>query len=115
MVVRLHGERPEPPLINVPGAGRLMLGMPALCMSQRQPPHELRQLAVGARQEQQVEMCGHQAIGQQARSASLYRLGQCLLECRVIVVPGEYFQVGVAAIQRMVNQAALGGSERSAH
>jgi hypothetical protein len=42
-----------------------MMGMPALGVSQSQPAHEEGQVSIVARPEQEVEVVGQQAVGQQ--------------------------------------------------
>ena len=58
-----HDIRLEPSLVEMTVTHRMMMGMPALRMHERQPAHEAREIAVLVRPEHQMPMIGHQAIG----------------------------------------------------
>ena len=115
MVVLLNGERLETPLIEVASAARSAKGVPALRVSQCQPAHELRQLAVLSRPDQQMPMVGHQAIGQKPRLRSFDSLSQHSLEGGIIAVRIEQLQLCNRAVQDVIDVASLGGSVRASH
>lgn len=62
MLITLHGKRLEAPLIDRPGSSRVMVGVPALGMGDRDPAQHFGQLAIVPWPEQQMSMIGHQAI-----------------------------------------------------
>ncbi len=64
MLVRLHGERLEPTLIEMNAAGRSVVRMPPLGLRHGEPAHAPGAVAILAGPEQDVEMVGHQAVSQ---------------------------------------------------
>ena len=115
MVVGLHGERFETSLVKVTGTGGAVMGMPALSVSQGQPLHELGEVTVAAGPKQEVEMIGHQAVGQQPHGVP----GHCFSQDRsnaakspVVLKDGE---PGVGPVERVINKSALGSAQRSSH
>jgi len=52
--VALHREVPEASLIEMAGAGGVVVGVPAFCVGVGQPGDELADLLVGARAEDEV-------------------------------------------------------------
>ena len=54
----------DAPLVEVPRAGRMAVRVPPLRVSEGQPAHEERQVAVSVGPEQEVEVIGHQAIAE---------------------------------------------------
>jgi hypothetical protein len=115
MVVRLHGERFEPALREVAGSGRVAVGVPALGVRHGEPAHERGEVAIGARPEQEMKVVGHHAIGQQPHVLTRDGLGEDSLECGVITVGLEEGQAGVAAVEGVVDEAALRRSSWSWH
>jgi hypothetical protein len=105
MVVRLHWERLESALIEVAGAGRVVVSVPSLGVRHGEPAHELREVAIGARPEQEMEVVGHHAIGQQPHVITRDGLGEDSLECGVIPVGLKESQAGVAAVEDVINEA----------
>jgi hypothetical protein len=62
VVVLLDGERLEPPLVQVAGPGRVVVGVPPHGMRVRQPPEKVRHVPVGNRPEDEVPVVGHQTV-----------------------------------------------------
>ena len=69
MIVCLDGEGPETPLPDM--AAAMVLLMVAADMRRREPHHVLAEVAVAARPQHQMEVIGHQAIGEKADIDSL--------------------------------------------
>ena len=67
MLIALHRERFETPLIHRPGPRRPPMRVPALRVRHRQQPHELRQIFITAAlgPQHQMPVIRHEAIGQQ--------------------------------------------------
>ena len=108
MVVGLHGEGFETTLVMVPGTGGMVMGVPALGVSQGQPLHELGEVAIAAWPEQEVEMIGHQAIGQQPHGVPGHCFSQDLFECSEIAPVLKNGEPGVGPVERVINKSALG-------
>jgi len=84
---RLDGKGLEPALVERPGAGGVVVGVPALHMGDLQPAHEFREhggLAL-AWPEDQVEMIGHDHVGEQAQGNAGVGFFQDALEGEVVV------------------------------
>ena len=63
MFIGLHGKRLKSALIDRPGAGAMMMRMPALRMRDRDPAEHLGEFAIMPRPEEEMPMIGHEAIG----------------------------------------------------
>ena len=66
VLVRLHGERLEPPLVQVSGPRRVVISVPSLCVRHGQPPQALRDLAILADPGPNKERTGIAADGHPA-------------------------------------------------
>lgn len=89
--------------------------MPALRMSQREPPRESRQLAALTRPHHQMPMVGHHAIGQQAGLGPLDGPLENSLEGLVVIFILEDRHPGIRAIEHVVNESTFVRSIWSAH
>ena len=89
--------------------------MPALGVSQGQPLHELGEVTIAARPEQEVEMIGHQAIGQQPHGVPGQCFSQDPFECSEIAAVLKDGKPGVGTVKRVINKSALGSAQRSSH
>jgi hypothetical protein len=83
----------------------------------KQPAPKARwvEIAIVARPYQQMEVIGHQAVGQQSHIEARNRLNQHLLVCRIVVIAVEDRQARVRSVQNMIDQAAFYGSLWSWH
>ena len=62
--VFLNGKRLEPTLVEMARSRGMMVCMPSLGVSQRQPTQETRQFTIFPRPDDQMPMIGHEAVGQ---------------------------------------------------
>jgi len=106
MPVILHGKALVGSLVEVAAAFRVAMGVPAAHMSDREPVHEGRKLAIGAGPEEQMPMVGHKAPGQQAQWNAHQRLGEDLLEGGVVALILEDAAAGVAAVEAVKHDSA---------
>jgi hypothetical protein len=84
-----HAASASPQTI-VAGTGGVVMGVPSLVVSQGHPLHELGEVTIAARPEQEVEMIGHRAVGQQPHA-----------------VPGHCFSQGPAVNAHLTKDHAL--------
>ncbi len=116
MLVRLHGERLEPTLIEMTGGGRSVVRMrPPLGVRHGESAHEPEEVAILAGPQQDAEVVGHQAVSQQPHLMAFHRLRQDALERRIILVGLEDSQPGVGPIQGVVDEATFRRSSWSWH
>lgn len=108
MIVLLDGEGAEAALINV--ATAVIMLVVAADMSGEQPHHVGAEIAVVAGPEGEVEMVGHQAIGEQTHGEAFSRLAQQFDEGGEVAVFLEDGASGVAAVEDVVAVAALASS-----
>ena len=111
MVVLLNRERLESALIDVPRAGRMPVGVPALRMGQRQPADESRQVAVLARPNDQMPMIRHDAVSEQPHRNSVERFVKHPFERFEIAVLLEQWQTLIGPIEGVINVAAVSSAK----
>jgi hypothetical protein len=115
VLVGLHGERLETTLVQMTGAGGLVMGVPPLGMGQGQPLHELGQVPIAAGPEQEVEVIGHQEISQQPHIEPGHGFGQDPFERGEIAVVVEDSESGVGSVQSVIDKSVPSGTSRSSH
>ncbi len=115
VLVALHGERLETPLVKMVGPRVMIVCVPAHGVRVREPADEGGQLAVGPRPQHHVPMIGHQAVGQQTDRAALPGLGHHGFECFIVPRFLEQRQTGYRPIQDVVDQAAGSNTGLSRH
>ncbi len=115
MVVGLHGEGFETTLVKVAGTGGVVMGVLSLGVSQGQPQHELGEVTIAARPEQEVEMIGHQAVRQQPHAIPGHCFSQDPFECSEIALVLKDGEPGVGPVERVINKSAPGSAQRSSH
>ena len=93
MFVLLNGEGLEAPLVERPGAAGVVVGVPAHGMRQGQPVQEVGQVAVVVRPEDEMEVVGHEAIGQQPHGPCILGLSEDAFKGGVV---GVFVEVGGA-------------------
>lgn len=108
MIVFLDGKGSEAALVDM--AAAVVVLVVTADMSGEQPHHVFTQIAVAAWPEDEVEMVGHQAIGEQAHGDAFASLTQQFDEGGVIAVFVEDGTAAIAPIEDMVTVAALGTS-----
>jgi len=111
MLIGLDRKRLEAALIDRPGAGTVVVGMPAFGMRHRDPPQDFREFSVASGPEEQVPMIRHQTIGRNAEPRVALRLGQNLLERPVIRRFLTQGQAAHAPIQHVIGEVT-GGQAR---
>src|SRR5262249_59952269 len=81
MLISLNGKGLVSSLIEMSAADILIVGMPALRVREREPVHEVGQLAVGAWPQQEVPVIGHEAIAGEPHAGDVFQgLGEDALE-----------------------------------
>jgi hypothetical protein len=108
MPVILDRERLETTLVDVAGARGMALGVPPLRMGQGQPAHESGKLPVGLGLVDQGEVVGHQAVGEELDGMPSDSLVEDAKEGPVVVEAVEDREVGVSAVERVIDQPSLG-------
>jgi hypothetical protein len=91
------------------------MGMSALGVGHGQPAHEGGEVAVLAGPQQQMEVVGHEAVGQQSHVEAGDGLLQDPLERGIVVIIVEESRSRISPVEGMVDQAAFGGTSRSWH
>ena len=76
VLVGLHGKRLEAALVQVPGAGGMIVSVPAHGVRVRQPADKGGQLSVSTPVEHQVPVVGHQTAGQHSHGVAQMSLDQ---------------------------------------
>jgi len=115
MLVALDGEGLEASLVEMAGAGGMIVGVPAHGVGVGEPADEGGQLAVGPRPEHHVPVIGHEAVGQQADRTALAGLGQHAFEGREVLGLLEQRQPGHRPIEDVINQTAGSNTGLSWH
>ena len=113
MVVLLDGKRLEAALPNV-AAGAVVLQV-AADMGGQQPMHPAAEVAVVMRPQRQVEVIGHQAVGEDAQGVTQARLGHHPQERLMVLLFMEDLGTAIAAIQHMITKAAGRSTQGSRH
>lgn len=113
MFVVLDRERLEPALPDVSAMGI----MPEIAPNVRrhQPLHPPREVAVAVGPQDEVEVVGHQAVGEQSHGQPQTRLADDAEEGLVVLRLVEDLGAGVAAIQDVVAKPALAGPPGARH
>ncbi len=114
MLVRLHGARLEPTLIEMTGAGRSVVRIPPLGVRHGEPAHEPGEVAILAGPQQDTYVVRHQAVIQQSHVMAHHH-HEDALGCRIILVGLEDSQPGVGPIQGVVDEATFRRSSWSWH
>ena len=70
MGIGLHGKGLKAPLLQRPGTGGAVRGMPALGMGDGQPAQRLGKLFIATWPQQQMPVVGHHTVGQQANTGA---------------------------------------------
>ena len=115
MGIGLHGKGLKAPLIQRPGTGGSVRGMPTLGMGDGQPAQRLGKLFIATWPQQQMPVVGHHTVGQQANTGASDGRLQHALEGEVIPVGCKQRQPPHAAIQYMVNETAGGDAGTARH
>jgi hypothetical protein len=84
-------------------SGGSMGSVVSLCMRESHPTHEIRQVAIAMRLQEQVPEIAHNTISAQPHRKQRRTIGQYLLEGRKVVFFVENPQTPVDAIEHMVN------------
>lgn len=103
MAVVLDRERIEPALVEVARPGGMAMGMPALGMGHRQPSHESGQVAIASGPEDEVEVVGHDAVGQHPHGVARGGVGEDAEEGAIIAVVVEDRGAGDGAVQGVID------------
>jgi hypothetical protein len=90
MLVTLHREALEPPLIDGPVTHGAMRNAPAYCVGVSKPPKKVGQLTVLLRPDNKVPVIGQDTISQDADWLPLVRLDQDALECLKVTLLSEH-------------------------
>jgi len=98
-----------PALAGVAARRRAVGGVPSLRVRDRQPAHELRQIAVAAPPEHQVPMVRHDAAGPNSHGRAGVGLFEGMLEELVVAVVLEQRPPGVGAVQHVRDDSACRG------
>src|SRR5205814_4742552 len=80
-----------------------------------EPAHEAGEVTILAGPEQEVEVVGHEARGQQPHVRARDGLGEDALECGIIPFGPEESQAGVGPVEGVVDEAALPRSSWAWH
>ena len=117
MPVSLDGKRLEAALVQLAGAGGMMVGVPALGVGEGQPAHEIgKQFFLPApRPEHEVEMIGHQHIRENPQREMPVRFGERALKGGVVGVVDEDRRPRGGPVDHMINHPALNVRRFSGH
>ncbi len=115
VLVFLNGEGLEAALVERPGTAAVVVRMPTHGMGQGQPVEEIREFAVLMRPENEVEVVGHEAVGQQAHRHLVLGLAQDTLEGGVVAVFVENGGTSHGAVEDVVDIAASSSTWPSWH
>ena len=91
-------------MIDRPGAGAVMMRMPALRMRDRDPAEHLGEFAIMPRPEKKMPMIGHEAIGFDANLGLSVRLSEGLLKRGVVRWLLEQSESADTPIQDMIGE-----------
>jgi len=115
MLVGLDDERLKSPLVDMSATDRVAMRVPALGVGKSQPADKAGKLAVLLRPNNQMPVVGHNAIGKQPHLVAVNGRRQHAHEGVVVFGLLEDRHSSVGAVEHMVNQTALGNSQRSSH
>lgn len=115
VVVEFDGEALEAALVQVATAGGVAVGVPALGVGHGEPAHEVGELAVLARPEDEVEVVGHEHVGTDPHALTLAGLGEDLFEGAVIGVVVKDLETARPAIHDVVGETTGGETQSSGH
>jgi hypothetical protein len=104
MFIRLYGKRLKAALIDGPGAGAVMMRMPALRVRDRDPAQYLGEFAIMPRPEEEMPMIGHEAISCDANLGLSVGLGENSLKRRVVRRLLEQRESADTPIQDMIGE-----------
>jgi hypothetical protein len=113
MLVGLDRKGPKTAFPNMPAG--LMESMVPADVARREPLHPVAEVAVFSRPEDEVEMVGHEAIGQQPHVASFGFLVEKLHEVGIVAGVVENFGTGISAVKNVVAKASGRCSGGSRH
>ena len=105
MFIGLHGKRLKSALIDRPGAGAMMMRMPALRMRDRDPAEHLGEFAIMPRPEEEMPMIGHEAIGCDANLGLSVGLSENFLKRGVVRGLLEQPESADTPIQDMIGES----------
>jgi hypothetical protein len=105
MVIVLNGKRLETPLIQMPFAGRVMVGVVSLSVSERQPLGELGHLTINLRSNDKMPMVGHQTVTEQIDLELCYRVDKNKFERLEVCFLFEDGRSAIGAVQHMVDRS----------
>ena len=115
VLVILHGEGLEAALIKMARPDGVVMCVPPLRVSQRQPAHELGQIAVASRPQDQVPMIRHQTIRENPHVHPGQSFFQDALERRVVFRLLKDRRPRIRAIQNVKHHPAVIRSFGSSH
>ena len=115
MVIVLHGKRFKSALIEVARPGSLVMGMPPLGMSQREPAHEPGEVSISTRPQDEMPMIGHHTIGHRPHRHSLMCRHEHPVKGLIVL---DFFKNALPPIRpvpHMIDHAASRGPKWSSH
>ena len=115
MIIRLHGEGLEAPLVQMAGSGRSMMGMPALRVGQRHPGHELREFPISPWPQHEMPVVRHDAVGENSHRRACVRLAKHALKRLEVSWLLKNRQTRVGPIEDVVDNVAGCSSQWSPH
>lgn len=115
MIVRLNRERLETALVQRACSRRAMRRVPTLRVGDRQPTHELRQVAIATRPKHEMPVIGHDAPSQNPHRQTPLGLGDHLFERLIVSCLSENTDTPHGSIQHMVGISPAGNSQSSWH
>jgi len=115
MIVLLNRESFEATLVQRSGAAAVVVGVPTHGMCQGQPMQEVRQVTVLVGPEDQMEMVGHEAEGQQTHGQLVLGLAQHAFKGGIVAIFMKNRGASHGAVEDVVDVAASGSTWSSWH
>ena len=115
VVVTVDRKRLESPLIQMPGAFRVIVGVPTHGMRVCQPPKEFRQLLVRHWSNHKVPVIGHQTIRKNRQRNSSDGFGKHSIECFVVLRLFKQCQSRHSSVEHMEAHSSRAFSRTSWH
>jgi hypothetical protein len=104
MLIGLYGERLESTMVRVTGTGGVVMRVPALSVSQGQPPHEVGRVAIAAVPDHELEMIRHHSSRKQQHVVPDHNFSRDAFEGSEIALVGEDGESGVGRVQGVINK-----------
>jgi hypothetical protein len=110
----LTGKLFEASLVEVAGAGSVVVGMIALGVGLGEAVHEVAELVLRSRPDDEVPVIGHEAIGEEAYRDAGVCFGEDAFEGVIVLVFMEQGPAADAAVEDVIEQASrrIAGSTR---